>query len=196
MWADSPGETGSMKHILARESIEYTGAELRSGFIKEILGLEGDAIAAFRGPCRVSGDRLVDLEDLRAGLTVWGDDMLHFIVEVFDIGLAHITALQRLLCTAAKDEIDSAAGRLAVERRGDDLFVGAGKLSVSVATVSPRSGLIHMGLNVTTDGVPVEASCLRDLGLEPAEVALAVMERFTREIDSIDHATRKVRPVD
>ncbi len=185
-----------MKHLLAEEKIGYTGAELRSHFIRDRFGIEGDAVVAFRGECRVSGERLVDLEDFEAGETVWGDDMMHFIVEIFGISLLHVTALQRLLCASAKDVIDSAAGRLAVERRGDDLFAGGGKLSVSVATVSPVSGLIHMGLNITDRGVPVKAASLRDLGLEPDEVALALMRRFVEEMDSVDYATRKVRPVD
>ena len=191
-----PGEADRVKHQLAEEKMEYTGAELRSHFIRDRFGIEGDAIVAFRGECRVSGERLVDQEDFEAGETVWGDDMMHFIVEIFGIGLPHVTAVQRLLCAAAKDVVDSAAGQLAVERRGDDLFVGSGKLSVSVATVSPVSGLIHMGLNVTAEGVPVEAACLKDLGLEPDKIALEVIQKFVEEVDSVDHATHKVRPVD
>ena len=176
--------------------MDYTGVELRSGFIRDAFGLAGDSIVAFRGACRVSGERLVDLEDFRAGETVWGDDMLHFIVEIFGVNLSHITALQRLLCTLARDVVDSAAGGPVVERRGDDLFVGDGKLSVSVATISPVSGLIHLGLNVRTEGVPVRAACLDDLGLEPGAIALELMGRFKEEIESIEAATRKVRPVD
>jgi hypothetical protein len=87
-------------------------------------------------------------------------------------------------------------GRHGVERRGDDLYVGEGKLSVSVATVSPVSGLIHLGLNVTAAGVPVKAACLADLGLEPERVALEVMRRFVAEMESVEAAAKKVRPVD
>ncbi len=185
-----------MKHQLAEDRIDYTGTELRSFFIRDKFGIEGDAVVAFRGECRVSGERLVDLEDFRAGATVWGDDMLHFIVEIFGMNLSHVTVVQRLLCVTAKDVVDRSTGRLTVQRRGDDLFVEGGKLSVSVATVSPVSGLIHMGLNVTTGGVPVRAACLRDLGLEPEKVALEVMREFVKEVDSIEQATHKVRPVD
>jgi hypothetical protein len=185
-----------MEHKLADERIDYTGVELRSHFIRDTFGLEGDAMVSFRGACRVSGERLVDLEDFRAGATVWGDDMLHFIVEVFGMNLSHITALQRLLCAVAKDVVEAATGRLTVERHGDDLYVGDGKLSVSVATVSPVSGLIHLGLNVTGEGVPVKAACLTDLGLEPEAVALEVMKRFVAELASVEAATKKVRPVD
>ncbi len=185
-----------MEYKLAQQRLDYTGAELRSRFIRDTFGMEGDSVVAFRGACRVSGERLVDLEDFRAGATVWGDDMMHFIVEMFGVDLPRITAVQRLLCAAAKDAVDAAAGRLAVERRGDDLFAEGGKLSVSVATVSPVSGLIHFGLNVTTEGVPVKAACLGDLGLEPEAVALDVMRRFVGEIESMEAAARNVRPVD
>jgi hypothetical protein len=185
-----------MKHKLADVRIDYTGTELRPHFIRDTFGLEGDAVVSFRGACRVSGERLVDLEDFRAGATVWGDDMLHFIVEIFGMNLPHITALQRLLCAVAKDAVEDGVGRLAVERRGDDLYAGDGKLSVSVATVSPISGLIHLGLNVTTEGVPVKAACLTDLGLEPEAVALEVMQRFVAEVSSVEAATKKVRPVE
>jgi hypothetical protein len=185
-----------MELKLADERMDYTGSELRSGFIRETFGIKGDAVVSFRGACRVSGERLVDLEDFRAGLAVWGDDMLHFIVEISGIGLLHITAIQRLLCAAAGDVVDVAMGRHGVERRGDDLYVGEGKLSVSVATVSPVSGLIHLGLNVTAAGVPVKAACLADLGLEPERVALEVMRRFVAEMESVEAAAKKVRPVD
>lgn len=185
-----------MRCRLARVRMDYTGAELRSHFIRDRFGVEGDCIASFRGACRVSGERLVDLEDFRAGVTVWGDDMMHFIVEMFGADLPHVTAVQRLLCAAAKDVVDGKAGRLTVERRGDDLYVGKGKLSVSVATVSPVSGLIHLGLNITTQGVPVEAACLSDLGLDAEEVASEVMKKFVEEVASLEGAARKVRPVE
>jgi len=185
-----------MEYTLADERMDYSGAELRSHFIRDAFGLSGDSMVAFRGACRVSGERLVDLEDFRAGETVWGDDMLHFIVEIFGVNLSHITALQRLLCALARDVVNSAAGGPVVKRSGDDLFVGDGKLSVSVATVSPVSGLIHLGLNVRTDGVPVEAACLEDLGLEPGAVAMELMSQFTRELESVEAAAGKVRPVD
>jgi hypothetical protein len=185
-----------VKYILAQKRADYTGAELRSHYIRDTFGVEGDCIAAFRGACSVSGENLVDLEDFRAGAAVRADDMMHFIVEIFGIDLPNITAVQRLLCAAAKDVVDSKVGRLTVERRGDDLFVGQGKLSVSVATVSPATGLIHLGLNITTRGVPVEAACLSDLGLDAEEVASEIMKKFVEEVGSAERAARKVRPVE
>jgi hypothetical protein len=191
-----------VKTKLADERIDYTGRELRSGWLAERLGIEGDAIGAFRGSCMVSGGDLVDLEDLEAGNIVAGQDMVHFIVEMEGLCLAGITLAQRLLCSMVQEILNS-AGRGAgaggagakVERRGDDLFVGEGKLSVSVATVSPKSGLIHLGLNVSTGGVPVKAACLTDLVVGPSWLAERVLARFAAEVDSCGKASAKVRPV-
>jgi hypothetical protein len=180
---------------LMEERIDYTGRELRSRWIMERCGIEGDAIVAFRGSCMVTGEDLVDREDFALGNIVAGDDMLHFIVEIFGLGLLGVTLAQRLLCSIAQGVLNSSVGRPAVERRGDDLFLGSGKLSVSVATVSPVSGLIHLGLNITTAGVPVEAASIADLGVDHRWVAEEVLSRFAGEIDSSLKATYKVRPV-
>lgn len=183
-----------MNTLFARDRIDYTGRELRPHWLMERFGLVGDAAVGFIGSCNVSGEDLVDLEDRALGNTVAGDRMLHFIAEIFGIGLPGIVFAQRLLCTIAKDAIE-AAGEVVIRRDGDDLFAGDGKLSVSVATVSPVSGLIHMGLNITTDGVPVEAACLTDLGIDAVRFAPAVLSGFAGEIEGAIEAAKKVRPV-
>lgn len=184
-----------MKTELVEERIDYSGRELRSHWIMERLGLEGDAIVAFRGACMVAGEDLVDREDFALGHIVAGDDMLHFIVEILGLGLLGITLAQRLLCSIATEAVNSMSKGGHVERRGDDLYVGRSKLSVSVATVSQISGLIHFGLNVTTKGVPVEAESLTNLGIDPGALADRVLSCFAEEIDSSIRATYKVRPV-
>ncbi len=183
-----------MKILFVTDRIDYTGRELRPHWIMERCGLVGDAAVSFLGSCGVSGEDLVDLEDRALGNTVAGDRMLHFIVELFGIALPGIVFAQRLLCAAAKDAIEAAGGTM-IRREGDDLFVGTGKLSVSVATVSPVSGLIHLGLNVTKDGVPVEAGCLDDLKIDPAALSEEILTSFAREIGGALEAAKKVRPV-
>jgi hypothetical protein len=183
-----------MKTLFASDRIDYTGRELRPHWIMEHFGLVGDAVVGFIGSCSVKGQDLVDIEDRARGNTVAADRMLHFIAELFGIGLPGIVFAQRLLCSTAKDAIE-AAGQSAVTRDGDDLFVGSGKLSVSVATVSPVSGLIHMGLNITAAGVPVEAACLEDLGIEASQLAPEILSGFALEIDGSMEAARKARPV-
>jgi hypothetical protein len=184
-----------MKARFVEERVDYTGKELRSGWLAERFGVEADAIVAFRGKCMVSGHDLVDLEDFEAGNIVAARDMLHFIAEISGLCLLGITFAQRLLCTIAQEVLNSAIVGYLVERRGDDLYVGPGKLSVSVATVSPVSGLIHLGLNITGDGVPVEAACISSLGVDSRWLADQVLSKFAGEIDSCIRASRKVRPV-
>jgi hypothetical protein len=193
------------------EIVPYNGVELRSGWVSERFGLEGDVIVAFHGPCSVKGDALVDLEDLAAGETVEGENMLHFIVEISGIGLPGIAFLQRLLCIIAGRALEEACSRAPqeksggrvpceVRRDGDDLYVGDGKLSVSIATVSPRSGrpetgLIHLGLNISCAGVPVKAACLSELGVDYRELAPVILTAFAHEVEGGLHASRKVRRV-
>jgi hypothetical protein len=184
-----------VKAGLTDSRLDYSGRELRSHWIMERFSIEGDAVVSFRGACMVTGEDLVDREDFLQGNIVAGDDMQHFIVEIFGAGLLAITFAQRLLCSIIREVLNSRLGRRVVERSGDDLFVGDGKLSVSVATVSPVSGLIHLALNVTTGGVPVKAACLSDLGIDPRWLAGEVASRLVDEVDSCIRASHKVRPV-
>jgi hypothetical protein len=184
-----------VKTEFARERIDYSGKELRSRWLMERFGLVGDSIVAFAGSCSVKGEDLVDREDFMLGNTVEGDLMLHFIAEIFGVGLPGIVFAQRLLCTIVRGLIDGACGKATVERSGDDLYVGEGKLSVSVATASAVSGLIHLGLNITTKGVPVKAAGLADLGIDYKWLAHEVLSRFAEEIDTCLDAAGKVRPV-
>jgi hypothetical protein len=184
-----------MKTRLIDERIPYTGRELRSHWVMERFGIDGDCMVAFIGSCSVTGEDLVDREDFMLGNVVESDLMLHFICEIFGMGISGIVFAQRLLCEDVAGVINSAVGRPVIVRRGDDLWYGEGKLSVSVATVSPVSGLIHLGLNITTGGVPVKAACLAELGLEPRAVAEGVLEVFLREVDGSLAASKKVKPV-
>jgi len=83
-----------------------------------------------------------------------------------------------------------------LRRCGDDLFWRGRKLSVSVATTSPTSGLIHLGLNIIAAGAPVPAAALPELGASPQELAEAVMAGYAAEMESVAAAQHKVRPVE
>lgn len=184
-----------MKWKWLEDRIDYSGDELRPHWCFEKTGILGDVIVGFVGACWVQGNSLVDLEDRRDGKPVAAEEMLHFICEMFGFSLIATVLAQRLLCSIAKDRINQILGNGVVTRDGDDLFVGDGKLSVSIATISPVSGLIHFGLNIKTRGVPVKASCLDDLGIDVRSLAIDVMSQFCDEIDGCIRATQKVRPV-
>ena len=178
---------------LAQE-IPYTGRELRSGWIADTTGIEGDAIAAFVGPCEVPLEHMVDMEDVRRGVPIKAARMLHFLAEHFDTDLARTVLRQRLLvCRAA--EILNQATTEHVFRDGDDLFVEDRKLSVSVATASPVSTLIHLGLNIDPSGAPVPAIGLDELGISASGIGKQIMAGYVEEMQSAEAAQRKVRRV-
>ncbi len=184
-----------MKILLAKESIPYTGPELRPHFLLSKFGIEGSLLVAFRGPCEVATDHLVDWEDRLALDCIRAREMLHFLGEFFGITLKEGIWIQRLIVS----EIESILLRkgLVVVRDGDDLFVEKKKLSVSIVTVSPVSVLLHLGINIDPAGAPVDAIGLGTI-LSESEVpafALEVLERFKREFESVDRAAVKVRPV-
>ena len=183
-----------MKTLFCDKVFPYTGKELHSRFVREQTGLDGDAAIAWVGPCDVPNENLVDTEDRDAGEFIKAKSMLHFIVEVGEKDLLRAVYRQRLLVAIAADAIREASGKM-IERHGDDLFVGKGKLSVSIATNSPTSTLIHLGINIDGTGAPVKTSDLKALGIDPKALAKTVLERFAAEEKGIRHAKSKVRPV-
>ena len=184
-----------MKTRLLEEDTAYTGAQLRSGWVREVGGLSGDAALAFFGPCDVAPEHMVDRVDLEAGAQIASPRMLHIIVEHPGLDLRHITDRQRLLMALAGEILNRHLGEVLIRREGDDLFLRDRKLSVSVATVSPSSGMIHSGFNVRGEGAPVPAIGLEELGIEPGEFAERLLDAYEKEIEGAGQAASKVKPV-
>lgn len=186
-----------MKSKFLETNEQYDGAQLVSlrNYLKHHL--LGDSIVSWVGPCDVHVDHMVDGEDLLAHARICGSSMLHFIVESFDTSLFAAVGLQRLLASIVKDELVAHAKNrdmaLSLVREGDDLYAVEKKLSISIATQSPVSSLIHFAINVSNKGTPVPTGSLEDLGVEAAVLARDVMVRFCREFAGIREATQKVR---
>jgi len=180
---------------LFREPRLYDGRQLTSLWIFHQLGLIGDAVVAFRGPCRVELTEMVDQADVRALSPIFSADMLHFLVEHFENDLEKAVLRQRLLVVSIAEELSRRGASLC--RSGDDLFFGERKLSVSIATVTPVSVVIHTGVNINPGDAPVPAVGLEDLGLagEWEEIAVSVMEAYARETEGVRLARCKVRAV-
>lgn len=182
------------------EKSHYDGTQLRSLYAYLEHGLLGDSIVAWIGSCDVSFEHMVDGEDLKANAEIRGSKMVHFIVEKFPATLSEAVAIQRLLASIVKDVLIEKIGqqpKFKLRRSGDDIYVassdGEGKLSISIATVSPVSGLIHFAVNVSNAGTPVKTASLEDLGI-PADVfAEAVLAAFTAEMNSVREAECKVK---
>lgn len=174
---------------------KYDGTQLRSLYSYLNHQLLGNSIVSWRGACDVSFEHMVDGEDLLDQSAIRGSDMLHFIVEVFDVSLLGGVFLQRLLASIVKDVIETQNPKVKLLREGDDLYWERKKLSISIATSSPVSTLVHFAVNVNPAGAPVVACGIEEMGLEPKLFATHVMEKFSAEFVSCQIATMKVRPV-
>jgi hypothetical protein len=188
-----------MQSLFINDKFTYDGAQLKSLFGYLTYGILGNSIISWVGPCKVSFEHMVDGEDLLAKSSIEGAEMLHFIIEVFDRDLFSGVALQRLFSSMIRDYLQVEAqvtlGKHLLERDGDDIFWGEKKLNISIAAKSPVSTMIHLAINCTNKGTPVETCSLEDLKLSPETVAQDVMKKFQREFESILKATQKVRPL-
>ena len=184
-----------MQKYFHKKEMTYTGAELSSHFGFKTFGVAGDSIVAFVGPCDVKRDNLVDLADAKENALIFSERMLHFIVEIFELNLERAILLQRLLISIITEHLNQKISGHNLARVNDDIFLGKRKLSVSIATLSPVSSLIHVGLNITSENTPVETVGLEELGIEAEELACRINARFSEELDSIAAARCKVKGV-
>ena len=193
------------------KTINYTGSELRSQFIYEQTHKKGDGIYAFTGSMDVK-EHLVDSEDRIANDFIWSPFALNFIIEIFHINIETSVLYQRLFMQKIVNQLQYLIdlNQVDVETKldGDDIMVIRNtslptlscKMSVSIATVSHISGLIHAAINLRTDDkIPVPAIGLFDIfntvinTKQFVEIfAETVMDEFKKEVESIKDATYKI----
>ncbi|MEY4616629.1 MAG: hypothetical protein RJB66_1589 [Pseudomonadota bacterium] len=180
------------------ETIHYDGTQLKPLFAYLKWGVLGDSIVAWRGSCDVSFEHMIDGEDLIAEASIAGGDMVHFIIEVFHRELATGVLIQRIFAAIVKDlllEMSNNLDEQSLVRDGDDLYWGDRKLSISIASKSAVSTMVHFAVNVSNQGTPVRTCSLEDLGVDAREFAGAAMDAFSMEWSSVLKATCKVRPL-
>lgn len=183
-----------MKTFFSDKKQNYDGSALSPLYAYLNHKIHGDSIVAFIGTCDVSLDNMVDAEDFVVNAKIKSDSMLHFIVEIFGQNLMTAVSLQRLLVCIAQNILPQK-----LRREGDDLYLdspqGPLKLSVSIASLSAVSAMIHLGINIKNDGTPVPTCCLHDMKIDPTMFALELMKKFSEEYVSIVGATQKVHPL-
>jgi len=203
-----------MKSKFVEQEICYTGSELCPHWIYKNFNIQGDAMVCFIGECEVKLTEMVDIADVISNSPIYSKKMVHFIAEHFNMPLLEGVARQRLLIAIAKDVInsklfgiDTENGKIncaepllnTVIRKGDDLFFNFGKLSVSIAGKSINSVLIHLGINIDSDGTPVKAAGLQsDLKFEYSkikEISQQIMLNYCKEHQEIIDASCKVKGI-
>ncbi len=183
-----------MKTLFLNERMTYDGTQLHSLYTYLTHKVQGDSALAFIGPCNISFDHMVDGEDLLERSEIRGSEMLHFIFEIFDRELVSGIFLQRLLATLISDEIYQLTQKK-LEREGDDLYWEKKKLSISIATSSSISTLVHFAVNISNQGTPVPTCSLEDFKINPRSFGEKILKKISEEYESILVARVKVRPV-
>ena len=183
-----------MHTYFVKESLKYTGDYLSSHWIYNTFELLGDAAVVFCGPCDVQLAEMVDLADVHEQASIYSENMLHFIVEHFQTPLEVMVLRQRLLTSQIKDLLAELTGNV-FKRKGDDIYDGKYKLSVSIATVSPVSAVMHFGVNISSANTPVLTKGLNDYGIDPKDFGLKIMKIYADELQNMREATCKVRAV-
>lgn len=184
-----------MKTKWIDEEIHYDGSQLHSLYAYLNHKVLGDSVVAWVGSCNVPLEHMVDGEDKVAEEEIRGDKMLHVIVEKFNEGLSFAVAVQRLIAAITKDLVEEKQkeqASLQLKREGDDIYWGSKKLSISIATVSPASAMIHFAVNIENDGTPVETCCLSDFNIAGKDFGQELLKRVQLEIETLVEATQKV----
>lgn len=185
----------NVKTLWLEKEFPYDGTQLRSLYNYLEHGLLGNSVLAWAGACDVSFEHMVDGEDLLARSEIRGSKMLHFIFEIFDQSLVTGVFLQRLMASLCMETIHDLSPNTRLRRDGDDIFSGQKKLSISIATRSPQSVLVHFAMNIRNEGTPVETCALSDFGVDTQKFAITMLAKIKHELQSIQVASYKVKPV-
>lgn len=184
-----------MNYYLESKPLNYDGSQLQSLFAYKNFGLMGDSVCVFRGACRVEQNEMVDMQDVLAKDWIYSEDMLHFIIEHFEMDLEKTIVRQRLLIATIKEELEK-LGVKTLRRSGDDLYEEEKKLSVSISTLSPVSSMIHCGLNVSNQNTPIPTIGLNNFKIQNVlEFGESVAKNYCAEFLSMRLARCKVRGV-
>ena len=179
--------------VYKEETVAYDDTPLSPHWIYKRFGISGSALVAFRGPADVPIEHMVDLEDVKNIAPIYSPDMLHFLGEFFIDSLDAGILLQHHLVACLYESLWEKGTRY-LSRRGNDLFFDGRKLSVSIATKSPVSVLVHLGINVDTKGTPLPTAGLAEIWLDPWEIATQVLEKFRVDAQTWKKARVKVLP--
>jgi hypothetical protein len=182
-----------LKTWFADKTILYDGLQLQPHWIYKNTGLQGNALVAFIGGANVPLDNMVDLEDVVKKAPIYSPKMLHFLGEWFIDSLDQGILLQHHFTSELYESLLE-KGIQGLRKRGNDIYFENRKMSVSIATTSGVSVLMHSAVNIETEGTPIPTSGLAELGIDPVPFAHAVLERFTAQWTIWSGARVKVRP--
>lgn len=177
------------------EPLSYDGTQLHSHFAYKNFAVQGPSLVAFIGGCDVRLTEMVDLADVKAGKPIFSHSMVHFIFEKFELNLDSGIFYQRLLVCHIKEYLEHHTRGILFQRSGNDLYDGANKINVSIATLSPVSTMVHVGVNVLSLETPVPTRGLQDYKIDPEHFVQNILKNFANECYEMEMAKSKVRGV-
>ena len=188
-----------MKYKKLEDNIQYNGSQIKPFWAFQELKLKGSSIVSWIGPMNIEPEEIVDYEDVEHEIK--SDEMIHFIIEHFDIQPANIKTCyhrQRIFVMIVKDLLSELG--IKTWRKGDDVYFEGKKLSVSIATCSNSSMKIHFGMNVTNKGTPDDIGtiglldCSKDLDYEKIDFFIdKICKSYIYEIGSIEEDITKTK---
>lgn len=185
-----------MKTLFLHNEITYTGLELNSAWIQERAQVHGDCLLSFIGPAHVPITNMVDLEDVKNNAPIFSPKMLHFLAFHPGISLELTVSRQQLFVLLVIEWLQQEGiATKRIRRRGNDIYVDEGKLSVSIAAPAPNGCCLHFAMNIETAGTPVKTSGLAELDIAPTLAAETLMQRYIAELAHIARAQGKVKNI-
>lgn len=173
--------------------VDYDGNQLQAHWIYKNTGIKGNALVAFIGAANVPIDHMVDQEDVLNQAPIYSPRMLHFLGEWFIDSLDQGVLLQHLFTSELYESLLE-RGIRGMHKRGNDIYFENRKMSVSIATRSGVSVLMHAAVNIDTDGTPVPTSGLAELGIDGETFGKNLLERFHSQSQVWANARVKVSP--
>ena len=193
----------NITHRHVDEIFEYDGSQIDPSWAFQEFGIYGSSVITWIGPVNITADNLKDFADV--GLEIKSNYMVNFICEFFDqqppnMRVAYLR--QRLLVMIFREIL--AEYGVETGREGDDIFVDARKLSISIASVSLSSAKIHFALNLEDKGTPddVETIGLFDIRVNGQQVFTddnlldlinKTADRFINELETIEKDISKTK---
>lgn len=193
-----------MRYLRLKENLIYDGSQINPQWAFREFKIKESNIISWIGPMNIHKDNIVDYED--HDKEIKGDELLHFIIEHFDVQPADIRLCyhrQRLFITIVRDNLDKMG--IKTMRKGDDLYIlidheKLEKLSVSIATASINSMKMHFALNITSEGTPSDVNitslteCKENLQIENInELADNISENYMDELKDIESDITKTK---
>jgi len=185
-----------MKSLFIQEKIKFTGEQLLSHWTYKNYDLLGDSIVVFAGPCEIEEQFMVALDHIKKKNTVYSENMLHFLVEHFELGLEKAILRQKLLVAIIKDKLNHRLGGDLLQRWGDDIYDEDAKLTVSTVAITPVSTKIHLGINISSKNTPVKTKGLEDYKIDPFDIGQVVMNQYILDMRRISERIAKSRYIE